>query len=190
MLGVFFSSNLNWGSYITFIAKTASNNIVVLIRSIKLLCPDFALYIFKSTIRPRMEYCCYAPNCYVDVLDKLQKRVCRPVAPVLVASLEPLAIRGKVASLSPLYRYYFGRCSSELAELVPYSRGKSTWCSNRLHDFSVIISKCYKDVYVNSFFPRTARLWNSLPAEYFPLTCDLNCFKSTVKRHLSFLGPF
>ena len=32
---------------------------------------------------------------------------------------------------------------------------------------------CYQDVYVNSFFPSTARLWNSLPIECFPLTFDL-----------------
>ena len=53
-----------------------------------------------------------------------------------------------------------GRCSSELAQLVPFpfSRGRSTRYFDRLHDFSVIIPRCYKDVYVNSFFLRTARL--------------------------------
>ena len=63
------------------------------------------------------------------------------------------------------YRYYFGRCSSELAQLdpLPYSRGRSTRYSDRLHDFSVTIPRCYKHVYVNSFFPHTARLWNYLP---------------------------
>ena len=30
-----------------------------------------------------------------------------------------MAHRQNVASLSLFYRYYFGRCSSELAELVP-----------------------------------------------------------------------
>ena len=52
--------------------------------------------------------------------------------------------------------------------------------SDRLHDFSVTIPRCYKDVYVNSFFPRTARLWNSLPIECFPLTYDLSGFKSRI----------
>ena len=37
----------------------------------------------------------------------------------LAASLEPLAHCRNVASPSLFYRYYFGRCSSELAELVP-----------------------------------------------------------------------
>ena len=49
--------------------------------------------------------------------------------------------RQNVASLSLLYRHYFGRCSSELAQLVPlpYSRERSTRYSDRLHDFSVTI---------------------------------------------------
>ena len=78
------------------------------------------------------------------------------VGPSLAASFEPLAHRRNVASLSLFYRYYFDRCSSQLAELLPYSRGRSTHYSDRLHDFSVPIPRCYKDVYVNSFFPRTA----------------------------------
>ena len=41
-----------------------------------------------------------------------------------------------------------------------HSRGRSTYYSDRLHDFFVTIPKCYKDAYVNSFFPRTARLCN------------------------------
>ena len=88
--------------------------------------------------------------------------------------------RRNVASLSLFYRNYFGRCSSELPQLVPppYSQGRSTRYSEGLHDFFVTIPRCYKGVYVNSFFTRIARLWNSLPIEYFPLTYDLNGFKS------------
>ena len=102
------------------------------------------------------------------------------------------AHRQKVASLSLFYRYYFGRCSSELAQLVPlpYFRWRSTRYSDRLHDFSVTIPRCYKDVYVNSFFPRTARLWNSLPIECFPLTYDLSGLKSKINGHLLTVGSF
>ena len=111
-----------------------------------------------------MEYCCPAwvgaPSCYLELLDKLQKRICRTVGPSLAASLEPLTHRRNVANLSLYYRYYFGRCSSELAQLapLPYFGGTSTRYVDRLHDFSVTIPGCYKDVYDNSFFPRTARL--------------------------------
>ena len=47
---------------------------------------------------------------------------------LIAASLEPLAHCGNAAGLSLYYRYYFGRCSSELAQMVPvyFSRGDST----------------------------------------------------------------
>ena len=170
-----------------------------LICSMKFLSPEVALYLYKSTIWPCMEYCCRVWAgvliCYLELLDKLQKQICRTVGPSLAASLEPLAHGRNVASLRLFYRYYFGRCSSELAQLVPLpcSRGRSARYSDRLHDFSVTIPRCYKDVYVNSFFPRTARVWNSLPIECFPLTYDLSGFKCRINRYLNcrfFLNRF
>ena len=187
------SSNLDWRCYIISIAKTASKKIGALIRSMKFLSLEVALYLYKSTIRPCMEYCFYIwacdPSRYLELLDKPQKWICRIVGPLPAASLEPLAHRRNIASLSLFYSYYFGRCSSELAQLVPlpFSR-RSTHYSDRLHDFSVTIPRCYKDVYVNSFFPRTAKLWNSLPIECFPLTYDLSGFKSRINRHLLTVG--
>ena len=196
MLGLTFSSKLDWSSYIVSIAKTTSKKIGALIRSMKFVSPEVALLLYKSTIQPCMEHCCHVwagtPSCYLELLDKLQKQICRTVGSLLAAFLEPLAHCQNVASLSLFYRYYFGRCSSELPELVPlpYSQGRSTRYCDRLHDFSVIIPRCYKDVYVNSFFPRTARLWNFLPIECFPLTYDLSGFKSRINRYLLTVGSF
>ena len=194
MLGLTFSSKLAWGCYIISIATIASKKIGALIRSMKFLSPEIALYVCKSSTRRYMEYCVWAgaPSCYLELLDKLQKRICRTVGPSLAASLEPLAHRRNVASLSLFYRYYFGRCSSELAQLIPllFSRGRSTCYSDRLHDFPVTIPGCYKDVYVNSFFPRTARLWNFLSIKCFPLTYDLIGFKSRINRYLLRVGSF
>ena len=143
-----------------------------------------------------MEYCCHvwtgAPSCYLELLDKLQKRIGRTVGTSLAASREPLAHCRNVVSLSFFYRYYFGRSSSKLAQQVPlpYSRGRSTRYSDRLHDFSVTIPRCYMDVYVNSFFLRTARPWNSLPIKCFPLTYGLSGFKSRINRYLLTVGSF
>ena len=184
MLVLTFSSKLDWASYAISIAKTVSKKIGALIHSMKFLSPEVALFFYKSTIRPCMEYCCQfwtgAPSCYLELLDKLQKWICRIVGPSLAASLEPLANLRNRASLSLFYRYYIGRCSFEVAQLVPlpFSRGRSSHYSDILHDFSVTIPRCYKDVYVNSFFPRTAKLWNSQHIECFPLTYDLSGFKS------------
>ena len=68
----------------------------------KFLSPEVGLYLYKSTIRLCMEYYCHlwsgAPSCYLELLDKLQKRLCRTVGPSLAASLEPLALHQNVAS--------------------------------------------------------------------------------------------
>ena len=61
-----------------------------------------------------------APSYYLELLDKLQKRVRRTVGPSPTSSLEPLAKRHNVDSLSLFYRYYCGRCSAELAQLVAF----------------------------------------------------------------------
>ena len=50
---------------------------------------------------------------------------------------------------------------------LPFFRGRSTCYSDRLHGFSVNIPRCYKDIYVNTFFPCRVILWNSLPIKCF-----------------------
>ena len=96
ILGLTCSSKLGWGSYIISIAKTTSKKIGALIRSMKFLFPEVAQYLYKSIIRPCMGNCCHvwagAPNCHLELLDKLQKRICRTVCPSLAASLKPLLI--------------------------------------------------------------------------------------------------
>ena len=78
MLGLTFSSKLDWGFYIISLVKTASRKIGALIHSVRFLSPEIALYLYKSTIHPCMKYCCHvwvgAPSCYLELLDKLQKR--------------------------------------------------------------------------------------------------------------------
>ena len=92
------------------IAENAFQKIGALIRSMKFLSPEVVLYLYKSTIRPCMEYCCHiwagAPSCSLELLDKLQKRICRAVGPSLAAFLEPLGHRRNVASLS---LFFFSR---------------------------------------------------------------------------------
>ena len=53
MLGLNFFSKLDRSSYIISIVKRA------LIRSMKFLSPEVALYLYKSTIQPWVERCCH-----------------------------------------------------------------------------------------------------------------------------------
>ena len=107
---------------------------------------------------------------------------CHFICGKCTASLEPLAHCRNVASISLFYGYYFGRCLSDLAELVPlwHFCGSSTPNSNRSHDFSFTICRYCYDIYVNSFFPYAARLGNSFSVECFSLTYNVSDFKFTI----------
>ena len=103
MLGLSFSSKWDWGFHIVSISKTASKKNRALICCMKFLSPEVALYLNKSTIRPCIKYCSHvltgAPSCYLKMLDKLQKWICRTVGRSFAASLEPLVHCQNVANL-------------------------------------------------------------------------------------------
>ena len=100
MLGLTFSSKLDWGSYIISIAETASKKIEALISSMKFLSSKVAVYLYKSTTWSCIEYCCHvlagACVCYLELLEKLQKWICSTVVPSTVG---PLVHHWNVASL-------------------------------------------------------------------------------------------
>ena len=175
MLGLDFSSKLDWGSYIISIAKTLSRKIGALIRSMKFLSPEVALYLYKSTIRPCMEYCCQVWPLVATWNSQISYKMNMQDYWSFTCCL-----CWTLGSLS--------KCSQLKSFLQVLLR--SPRYSDRLHGFSVTISRFYKNVNVNSFFSPTARLWNFLPVEFFPLTYDLNGFKSRTNRHLLTVGSF
>ena len=97
--------------------------------------------------------------------------------PWLMAVMQPADIFSIGILVSTWY------LSSELVPL-PCTWRRSTRCSERFHNFSDSIPWCYQVVYLSSFFPCTARLWNFLPIECFSLTCYLSGFKFRTNRHL------
>ena len=110
-----------------------------------MLSSKVALYLYKCNIWPCMEYYFYAragaPNCYLNLLNKLHKRV----GLLDLHLLLPLAHCQNVASSSFFFRIQFGICSSELTTSVslPYFCEGSTCYSNLLHSISVtrVLSK-------------------------------------------------
>ena len=72
----------------------------------KLLSYKIGLYLYRASIQVRMECGCHiwagAPSCCLDMLDKVQKQMCRSAGPSITASFEPLGHRRNVASLSLL----------------------------------------------------------------------------------------
>ena len=128
-------------------------------------------FLFKNYLLVEVIYCCHihkSVQClgWLVLLAATWKCLvsCRNgyaglLVLLLLSLLNLWAYHRNIASLSFFYMY---QGSYELAELLPlpHSRGRSTRYSNRMHNFSITISSCYKDVYVNSFFPRNTRSLN------------------------------
>ncbi len=163
-------------------------------RSRKYLTPEAMLYLYKSQIRPQMEYCCHiwggAAQTSLSCLNRVQNRLQNLVGDDLFSTLAPLSLRRDVASLSLLYRYFHGRCSNELHSLVPplqtfRVRTRLAAFTQSNHPYTLRSPLIRNQFHENSFFPRTTRLWNSLPAHCFPASYNLTSFKSNVNKHLS-----
>ena len=93
-----------------------------LYRAQRFLTPESILYLYKSTIRPCMEYCSHiwgdAPRSHgIDLLDRVQKLVISLAGSELSSDLQVLSHRRDVASLILFYKYYYGECSFELVDL-------------------------------------------------------------------------
>jgi hypothetical protein len=121
----------------------------------------------------------------LGLLDRVQSKAIRFVdKPSLTDSLKSLHHRRCVSALALFYRYYFGKCSQELASSVPlpltYSR--NTRAQAIWNPFRVTIPRNRTSGHLSSFFPRTSVIWNSLPPAAFPTSYNLQSFKCNVNR--------
>ena len=91
-----------------------------------------------------------ASSYYLGILyNLLLQLIFRTFDPSFDASLEPLAHFQNLASLSLL----LGITLVHLNWLKWFHFLMFTRCLYRFHNFPVIIPRCYKDVFVSSFFP-------------------------------------
>ena len=121
MLGLFFSSKLDWGSYFVSIAKTTSKKIGTLIHSMNFLLSLFCIstnlsygLALNTVVMYGLVLLATTWKYYIGY-----KNIYKTVGPSLAATLKPLVHHRNVDSLSLSCRYYFGKYSSELDEIIP-----------------------------------------------------------------------
>ena len=163
LLALTFTQYMDWKPYSPLL-RLLEGKWAPFIRAQHFLSPESILYLYKSTIRPCMEYCSHIcggalRSQGLDLLDRVQKRVLNLLGYELSAGSHTLSHRRNVASLCLFYKYYNHECSFQLP-------------------------KCRTKYYNSSFFTRTAALRNSLPNECFPSDYDLTAFKGRVNKFL------
>ena len=188
-LGLCISSNLTWKPHINSIAKHASQKLGFLSRARGYFSPSQLLTVYKSQIRPSLEYCSHvwggAPKSSLHLLDRVQSKAIRLINnPNLTSSLQSLSHRRLVADLSIFYRYFHGHCSQEIKNIIPdpVRRVRTTRSSTYSHPFQVTLPNPRTLSHKSSFIPRTSQLWNSLPPTTFPESYNLSSFKSNINK--------
>ena len=188
-LGLSLSSNLTWKTHIHSLAKHASQKLGFLARARGFFSSSNLLSIYKSQIRPSLEYCSHvwggAPKSTLCLLDKVQSKAIRLINnPNLTNSLQPLSHRRLVGDLSIFYRYFNGHCSQEIRDIipVPLRRVRTTRSSTHSHPFQVSLPNPRTLSHKSSFIPRTCNLWNVLPSSCFPESYNLPSFKSKINK--------
>ena len=189
MLGVTIDNKLSFKQHINSIAISAARKLGFLFRAKSYFTSARRLTLYKSQVRPVMEYCSHvfagASDNSLKILDGLQRKVIRLIDdPELTANFQSLSHRRAVGSLSLFYRYYFGLCSSKLQKIVPRPvvYRKNTRKAPNLNPYLVSIDRCRTSSHASSFIPKTAALWNKLPVDVFPLTRNLQQFKTRINK--------
>nr|CAI5858087.1 unnamed protein product [Callosobruchus analis] len=192
LLGINISNNMSWHGHMVSIAKTASQKLGVLFHCSKLYAPEQLLLLYKAQIRPSLEYCSHvwscAPKHSLKLLDSTQNRAVRLIdTPNLTRDLDSLEHRRRVAALTLFCRFYHGKCSRELSQIITPKavRTRNTREALRAHPYQVDVATPRTSLLQHSFFWRTSTLWNELPGNLFPDGYNLQRFKTNVHRHLS-----
>ena len=164
MLGMQLQSNLHWDKHIFEVAKKAAQSIGLLKRCKKYFTPSDLRNIYISYIRPKMEYNSHiwagASQSALQYLDRIQERAKQLIGDDEVSSsLSPLGHRRNVGCLTLLYLILSFHINSMAQRTSHFQNG--------------------------SFYSRTTRIWNALPAEVFPLEFNIGSFKQKVHRFLS-----
>ncbi len=102
ILGLSFTQNLNWKLHISSLTKSASSKLGVLYRVRQFLSPAQLISIYRSIVRPRMEYASHVwgGSTHTALLDRVVSKALSLISsPSLTDNLLPLKFHRQVVSL-------------------------------------------------------------------------------------------
>ena len=174
-LGVTVTDNLSWSKHVSAIAGKAHRSLGFLRRNFKHCSRQVKAATYTTVVRPVMEYAAPVWDPYrqadIKALDEVQRRAARYVyndyttrTPGCVTDMvkdlewESLQDRRQISRLCLLYKIQHGLVDIDKAAYLKPGDSRT-----RSH-MGFYQEHTRHEVYFNSFFPRTIREWNRLPA--------------------------
>lgn len=197
-LGIVISGDLKVSQQCSQAYSKASKLLGVLNRSIVYKSKDIMLKLYKSLVRPHLEYCtaAWSPHYVKDkeLLERIQRRFTRMIPELKGLSysdrlkalklwtLEERRIR---ADLIEVYKMLNGLSDVSFRSMFTLDLSKRT----RGHSYKLIKSRFNTDLRQHFFSDRVIKFWNSLEDSTVSAP-SLNCFKQRLgqQRHLLQMG--
>ena len=176
-LGVLLNEDLKWSKHVTSVSGKASKVLGVIKRNLWNYPNNVKITAYTAIVCPKLEYACAAWDTYLQkdiaLLERIQRKAARfcsnnyhPTASVTEMLQDlgwtSLELRRTMIRLNLLYK--MSRKQNDI-DVNNYLQPHSEVRTLGSHRYRRRQDKATKNTYFYSFFPRTIRLWNTLPAE-------------------------
>ena len=189
-LGVVLTDDLTWSAHIREITNKARKVIGLLYRQFySMSSTPSLLQLYTSLVRPHLEYASqvWDPFLIKDIqkLESVQrfalKMCCKSWSSsysenLQQSSLPELSFRRKYLSLSYFYNLVNGRF--EFPD-IPATLRQINYNTRSSHSSIYVQPYAHSNSFLNSFFPKTISLWNSLPPSVMAST-SISSFKRNL----------
>ena len=194
-LGIIVSEDLKWAKHISMCTKKANRMIGLIKHTFSFMDTDMFLVLYKSLIRPLLEYCPQLWNPHyakdISMLEKVQRRATKIVPSLydlpydqrlLRLGLYPLKDRRQRGDMITVYNILNGRINMDSNKICQLSNGSRI---TRSHNQQLQGDICRTEMRKNSFSQRIILPWNQLDP-FTVISTTIDSFKERYdKAHLS-----
>jgi hypothetical protein len=187
-LGVIMDNTLKFSEQCSAAVKCANRTLGLIKRTIKSRSKDVIVKLYKTLVRPKLEYCIQAWRPFlrkdIDSMERVQRRATRIIAECKgqsyesrlttlgLISLEERQTRG---DLIQVFKYIKGIDNVDYREFFQLAENSIT----RGHSFKIIKVRSRLEIRRNYFSQRVVNEWNKLP-QYVVEAQSVNAFKSRL----------
>lgn len=193
-LGIQLTNNLSWHAHIEYITNNSNRSLGYLRRNFSKAPSHLKLMLYKTLIRPKLEYASSVwdpgQKTLSAIIESVQNRSARFInsnytrtsSVSLMKSnlgLIDLQIRRKISRLCLFHKILYQNNSLK-QELI----SQPSYISSRLdHQYKVFIPFCRTNVFSDSFLPKTSAERNHLPPSIASIE-DVSSFKTALTDHI------
>ena len=188
-LGVTFDQNLKFSTHIKNIVSKANSRLGIIKRNFSKLTPETLLPLYKTLVRPLLEYCCNIWNpqlkCDFNEIERIQRRATRLILPIMhksykerlkILNLDSLAFRRRRSDMIQVYKIFHKFDNLNVEDFFEVNTQ-----ATRGHNYKIAKPRSLRNIRLNSFAIRTINDWNSLKYDTVN-SLSINSFKSALHR--------